>query len=121
MLAARAHSRGVAQQKLLAFAFVKNVDRIARRARQLTYDRALAMQDGVNERRFSSVRPTHDGQRERRLVFRWREVFGEGFRRKKVVNLFEQLSDAASMRGTDPNRVAKAEAGEFHFEIFVVR
>src|SRR5205085_1025591 len=58
---ASAHSGGVDKEKFFSVTFVSDVDRITRGSGQFADNRALALHDCVDERRFADIRATNDG------------------------------------------------------------
>ena len=64
MSSAPANSGRVDKNEGPAVALVKNVDRVACCAGQLAYNRTFAADDGIDQRRFTNVRPTDDRDRD---------------------------------------------------------
>src|SRR5207248_8422922 len=115
VFASRAHPGRVDEEKALARAFVKNVDGIARRSRQLAHDRPSVAHDRVDERRFSGVRFPDNGERERGIFdFRF-SIFDWGLG-KKAIDGFKEFRYPAAVGRTDGDGVVEAESREIRLE-----
>ena len=65
MLAASAHPSRVDEGEILSVALVRNIDGVARCARQFAYNRAVAAENRIDKGRFADIRTTHDRERGR--------------------------------------------------------
>src|SRR3977135_1782318 len=118
MLAPLAHSCGVDEEESLSAPLIKNIDGVPSGAGQLADNRARIAQDRIDQRRFSGVRATDDGERSGGILnfgF-WILDFRFG---KKAINNFQKIGNTATVSCAYRNGIVETEPREISVQIFV--
>src|SRR4051794_10411192 len=102
-----AHAGGVDDHQAAAVDLEREVDRVARRARDLGDDHALAAQEAVDQRRLADVRATDDREADDVVVLLLGLALGE-----HVDDPVQQVPGPEPLGGGDRLRIAEPEAVE---------